>query len=398
MGGGFPRIIARLTWCLLAAVSTPSGGQSQAAVPVVTIEVTVLARDGRPVPGLTIADFEIKLDGRVEPVRDLTYLQVPGMAGAVGPSFDAVTPAVSSVYRLVIGAPPDTEPGREFALGASVRKPGVSVLTNARAVAATPGAPAAPATVPKPAPPKAVVSIDEQLKTAIATGRALRGLTIALRPSVGRAPDAGQVLIDVHAEVPPRAKGPLTAIFGVVDAAGSIRSGRRQIDAAAEGAPYQLSFSLPVAPGTYKLRFAVADATGAMGATESVVEARLRSMGPFLASDLRRFTTGAGSPPRPLTGEELPSGATGLSAVLELYPVAGAAVPADVLVKIDLLAAGDQTPVIERVVTAEPRDDMLVGEAEFPLERLPAGAYSLTATVLSGAAVLGTTSATFAKR
>ena len=245
-------------------------------------------------PGLTTADFEIKLDDRVAPVRALTYVPATAaMAGAVGPAFDAVTPAVSATYRLTIEPPPTTRPGDEFSLSAIVRKPGVKVSSDRRAVALT---------ASSPAPPKAPASIDEQRKGGIATGRAPQGVP------------------------------------------------------------------------------------------------RLRLIGPFMASDLRRLTADSQSQPRPMTGEELPGGATALTAVLELYPVAGAVSPPDVLVKIDLLAVGDQTPLIERVVTPEPGAGMLVAEAEFPVERLTAGAYSLRATVLSGTAVLGTTSATFTKR
>jgi hypothetical protein len=285
---------AAVAWYVLAALTTPGAQPAQPVVPVVTIDVTVLGRDGRPVPGLTAADFEIKLDDRVAPIRELTYVPATAaMAGAVGPLFDAVTPAVSATYRLTIEPPPTTRPGAEFSLSAIVRRPGVKVSADRRAVALA---------ASSPAPPKAPVPIDEQRKAGIATGRA------------------------------------------------------------AQGVP------------------------------------RLRSIGPFLASDLRRFTADSQAQPRPLTGDELPGGTTALTAVLELRPAAGAVSPPDVLVKIDLLAAGDQTPLIERVVTPEPGAGMLVAEAEFPVERLPAGAYSLRATVLSGAAVLGTTSATFTKR
>ena len=391
------RTIAAMVWCLIAAV--PATGGQPAQAPVVTIEVTALTRDGRPVAGLTAADFEIKLDGRVEAIRDLAYVQVSErMAGAVGPSFDAVTPAVAWVYRLAIAPPPNTEAGREFTLIAIVRKPGVSVSANGRAVATVPGAAEPVAAAPKPGPAKAPLSVEEQLRSAIATGRAPKGVAIAIGRTVRRAPDPGQVAIDVDVEIPASAKGPVTAVFGVVDASGAIRSGRKEVAAAADGSPYRLSFSLPVAPGTYKLRFAVADAAGAVGAQESIVDARLPAMGPFNASDLLRFTTGEGGQPRALTLQTLPRGTSALTAVLELYPVAGAAIPADVVVKVELSAPGDQTPVIERLVTPEPTEGMLVAEAEFPLDRLTAGAYSLRATVMSGTAVLGTTSVAFTKR
>ena len=41
-----------------------------------TIDVTVLDRDSRPVPGLTAEDFEIKLDGKVQPVRVVSFLEI----------------------------------------------------------------------------------------------------------------------------------------------------------------------------------------------------------------------------------------------------------------------------------------------------------------------------------
>jgi len=59
------------------------------SVDLVTIDVTVLDRDSRPVPGLTAEDFEIKLDGRVQPVRIVSFVEI-------GPSELAVPAAVPS--------------------------------------------------------------------------------------------------------------------------------------------------------------------------------------------------------------------------------------------------------------------------------------------------------------
>jgi VWFA-related protein len=60
---------------LLAGQQTPS---FRSAVTLVTVDVSVLDSDGAPVPGLTAADFEIKLNGRVRPVRVLTYVRAAG--------------------------------------------------------------------------------------------------------------------------------------------------------------------------------------------------------------------------------------------------------------------------------------------------------------------------------
>jgi VWFA-related protein len=92
---------------ILAQQQSPAPFKS--GVTLVTIDVTVFDADGFPVPGLTAADFEVRLNGRVQPVRALTYVQAAfttasaPMAGAVGPAFDAspvtTTPASSNAAR-----------------------------------------------------------------------------------------------------------------------------------------------------------------------------------------------------------------------------------------------------------------------------------------------------------
>jgi VWFA-related protein len=64
--------------------------QFRAGVTLVGVDVTVLDRDGRPVTGLSVADFEITLDGKPQPVRTLSYVQVsePRAADAAGPAAD----------------------------------------------------------------------------------------------------------------------------------------------------------------------------------------------------------------------------------------------------------------------------------------------------------------------
>ena len=44
----------------------------KSGVTLVTIDVTALDRDGRAVTSLTANDFEVKLNGRVQPIRTLT--------------------------------------------------------------------------------------------------------------------------------------------------------------------------------------------------------------------------------------------------------------------------------------------------------------------------------------
>lgn len=48
----------------------------RSGVALATIDVTIVDKDGKPVPGLTADDLEIKLGGKVQPIRALAFVQV----------------------------------------------------------------------------------------------------------------------------------------------------------------------------------------------------------------------------------------------------------------------------------------------------------------------------------
>jgi hypothetical protein len=287
--------------------------------------------------------------------------------------FERIRTAASAIYRLAVEVPSDTPPGKDFTLAARVlKRSGVTARANRHAVAAAPAsATAAPAATAAAPPARALVSPAEQMRRAIASGRAMNGIDVSIEGSVRRAADPAQVSIDVVVAVSGTAKAPLTTTFGLVDASGAIRTADKTIDAPDPNGGYRLAFFVPAVPGAYKLRFAAADATGAVGAVESAVDATLTAMGPFQASGI--------------AVEPLPGSRRGILAALELYPSASA--PTDVIVKIALISGSD--PAIERVIVPEPVDGALRAEAEFVLDSLPPGNYTIRATVLSGVTVLG---------
>jgi VWFA-related protein len=355
-------------------------------------------------PGLSQRRREdaFMLASGAQTVADMTGGTFYRVTGTPDPFFRRVAAAASALYRLAVELPADTAPGRDFALAATVRRPGLSAHANRHAVA-----PAATSSVTAPAAssprantpaPSAPLSLDEQLRAAIATGRARSEVPIAIAKALRRAQDAAQVDIGVRLDVPATVKGPLTAMFGLVDDAGSIRSAKKTIDAPS-GESYAMAFSIPVAPGRYRLRFVVADAAGAIGAVESVVDAHLAVMGPLTASDLLLSTVAAdGTDAAAPAAQALPADARTLTASLELYPGAPGAVAGDILVKLTLASSGEPQAGIERVVTPETVDGTLRAEAEFPLERLAPGTYAIQATVMVGANAIGTASATFTRK
>ena len=335
-------------------------------------------------------------------VADNVGAAVHHVVGSADPFFARVQRAAAAVYRIAVEPPADTRAGKDFALSARVKRAGVTTLANRRAFAGMPtAAPPSALPVTRRTDPPAGMTVDEQLRYAIATGRPQRGLPMQLGRTLRRGSDATQVSLDVAIEIPAAAKLPLSAVVGVVDSGGAIRSASKQIDAAAQDGVYRIDFSLALAPGAYKLRFAAADAAGTIGAMESAIKVELAAMGPLVASDLLRWTAGAEDQRRALMMDTVPAGASTLGALLELYPTDGASPPADLVVKIALTPAEAGQPAlaaIERIVTPESRDGVLVAEAEFPLSRMASGTYALRAVVQSGPTVLGTASATVIKR
>src|SRR5688572_17871660 len=104
-------LLVLLAACLagVTAVFGPIPAQVTAPVVGVTIDAAVVDGSGRPVPDLSAADFVVELDGRAQRVVAAAYHPAGApMAGAIGPSFDAVTPA-SPVYRLVVDVPGGTQ-------------------------------------------------------------------------------------------------------------------------------------------------------------------------------------------------------------------------------------------------------------------------------------------------
>ena len=314
------------------------------------------------------------------------------IVGAPDPFFERVRTAATAVYRLAVEPPAATAPGRDFSLDARVKRNGLTVLANRRAIAGSPPA-ATNAATPAPAfaeESRRPLTVDEQLQRAIATGRAPRGLEIAIARSVRRAEDPAQVAVDVAVEIPASATGPLDTILGIVDERGAIRTSRKKVEPESPGGAHRIDFSLPLAPGSYKLRFAVADASGAVGVVESAVEARLTAMGAIATSELMRFAVNAAGEQQRM-GEQVPADAKTVLIALELYP-AGTDGPADLLVKLAMALQGGEATATERIVTPELRDGVLVAEAEYLLDRLTPGTYTVRATVMSGATSLGTVS------
>jgi len=233
--------------------------------------------------------------------------------------------------------------------------------------------------------------VDDQLKDAVNAGpmayavqmRMATSLRRGSAPQTAGAANAAPALeLGVNVLVPAAVKGPLTTMFGVVDEGGNLRTGRRVMEQPAGGSDYHVSFAVPVPAGKYRLRFAVVDAEGHLGNIESAGTAELSKLGPFLASDLLTLAIDAGGKAQFFALDEVPAGAVALGATIELYAAAAGQTAGDVQVHIALMDGA--ATVEDSDVKPAVAGGALQASAQFPLASLPAGEYTLKATVLVG--------------
>src|SRR5262249_42562444 len=161
--------------------------------------------------------------------------------------FQRIESETSAFYRLGVEAPVSETKDRFLDAKVSVKAPGASVRTHARALVASAAA--------EP------LSIDDALTRPLMQGGDSLGLPIALGIALRRDPaNAAQVQMGVNAQVPASTSGPLTAMFAVLDSAGHVvQQGRTQITQPAARQDFLVALPVSVEPGKYTLRFAVAD-------------------------------------------------------------------------------------------------------------------------------------------
>lgn len=352
-------------------------------------------------PQRRLEDQRMLMEG-LQTATGLVGGQFYRVVGDPAPFFERVRLASAAVYRLGIELPPGLTVGQSLSVDASVKRPGVSVFVNRHAF------------VPEPAPavPLKPVTTDDRLKDAVSAGEEHGAVPLHIATLLRRAPGAaGQVDATLQVEVPAsgmRIRGPISVMFGLVPmqdgrpaSGAAMTSGRRAIDVAGTTGAFQSSFGIPLAPGVYHLRVAVADAEGALGAVATELDATLPAFGPFTASDLLVAWVDATGQPHLIALDPIPAAATGVRAELELYPPAsgvgaGAAIE-DVQVEISVTKAGDADPLDERLVTPRNTSGVWRAATEFSADMLAAGRYTLRARVTVGDKVVGSAIATFVK-
>lgn len=147
------RILVVLTSCVVVLTASTWAQSAQqpattfrSGVSLVTVDVTVVDKDGRPVPGLTADDIEIKLNGKAQPIRALVYLTAGGPQAATPPAGGAAaSTAASAAPAMPAPAPPAMNIAPPDTPRRTVSNAGAPSAASAAAGAPAPAAAAAPA-------------------------------------------------------------------------------------------------------------------------------------------------------------------------------------------------------------------------------------------------------------
>ncbi len=324
------------------------------------------------------------------------------VVGSPDPSFSRVIVASAAVYRLGVELPSGTAPGKEFAVSASVKRPGLTARANRLAVSAAPidrPAAASPATATEPTliTGPVLASLDDVLKAALNANTSSTHVPIRMAATVRRSANvANQVDISVNIVIPASVKGPITTFVGVVDEANALKVSRRVLEPAV-GRDYTLPVLFPVPSGRYRVRLAAADSTGVLGTIELPVNATLTPMAAFTSSDVLTWYVDATNKAQLFAIDDVPDGIDTLHGSLELYPTG--AMPAEYPeVRWTLTREGAPTPVVDERTSARPSATMLRSDVELAWAALPAGEYILRASLMANDVVVGTKAAVVRKR
>jgi len=297
--------------------------------------------------------------------------------------FARIEAETSAIYRLAVDAPAGADKARFMNAKVSVRRPGVTVRANRKALSADAA--------------REVIPIEKQLMNAVASG----GIDVAVPITLATVLrlDLQKLYVYVDGQIPADIAGPVTTMFSLVDETGqSVKAGRTVLPPSTV-TDYRFSFPVEVAtPGRYSVRVSAADANGRVGSAEQRVDAQLARIGIFSASGLLIGWSGDDDVQKLVALDSLPPEASSLRATLELYADDAAGMATDIALRFGIVKLGEKVPLIEREVHPSADGLTLFGTMDFDAKALEPGAYTIKVTVLQSGVDKGAVSTLVRKR
>jgi hypothetical protein len=275
------------------------------------------------------------------------------ISGDTRPAMKRIASETLAYYVAAFEVPDQERTGSAQGVAVTVSRQGVSVKAQPTVV------------IPKPAVPGAKVAMPK-LRDILASRRAFRDLPLRATIYTSRAAQAGKVsMVCAFDSSDPAARIAEASVI-LFDPTGKSRAQWTGQPAAFKARTIVAMFAAP-GPGTYRMRLAAVDSTGAAGTINEDVRIEAVSPGTPQVSALVLGTQGAtGFAPRLLFVDEKMA-----TAVVEISGVTKAS---DVTAKFEFAASeeGEAAATLPGTVQA-PRDDFRIAFVQLPVAQMPGG-------------------------
>ena len=288
------------------------------------------------------------------------------LSGTGTGALDRVESEMSGYYLLGVDSTAGDREGNPRTLQVTVAQPDATVRAR-RTMAVD------PRTVPQTASDRVTAALTNPLMLAAVP---LRGTAVALR-----GPDRSKVQVLVHAdiEVPRTVPRVVAVALVILDANQRAVEGQvseLQIGGGQQASPLQYSRAATVAPGTYKVKIAVADGE-LTGSVEFPLQADLMRSGNLEVTELMvGGPEPPGNPSQPVLGPEVRFGI--VQGYLEAYGTEAAGLSAT----FEVVPSDEGPPVLSTTVPARRGgDERFIFSKLLTVSELPPGSYRLRSTL-----------------
>lgn len=299
--------------------------------------------------------------GGFENFANLTGNAKVRISGDTKPAMKRIAAETSAYYVAAFEVTAEERTGSTQRVAVTVSRQGVEVKAQPTVLIAKPAAPGAKVVMPK-------------LRDVLAARKLFIDLPLRATIYTSRTPLAGKVsMVCAFDSSDPSAKITEASVI-LFDTTGKARAQWIGQPAAFKAQPIVAMFTAP-GPGTYRMRLAAIDASGAVGTINEDVRIEAASPGTPLTSALVLGTQGAtGFAPRLLFVDEKVA-----TAVVEIFGVSKAA---NVTASFEFAESeeGPAAATLPGTVQA-PRDDFRIAFVQLPVEQMPAGDFVVRAVI-----------------
>lgn len=251
-------------------------------VPVATaaaaagVQITILMEE--PQEDMTVPSGWVKDQRRMlqqaETLAEMSGGQLFHVIGQADRFYQRILRSAGAIYRIGVDLPKTIPPDGNYRVSVSVKRPGLRVLASRYA---------------NPPAPQLALTPEERMQHAIANGESLFDLPMLMSVDIVPPRGGSPLAIHVSIDVPGEMASPVSGVLGVSGTDRVLKTSHHELLRSGDGKMYSLDLLVPAVVGVYELRFAAADASGAVGAVTRTIVVKA----PDSQASIRLASTGS---------------------------------------------------------------------------------------------------------